>query len=161
MDVKLLIGITLGQMIMGWNGELQHICQPFIKKELVLSYTQIGFLSFSRDLFTGLMAIPGGIISDLFGQRKTALSFLLLWGGIVYFFAGFSTGYLMLLLILMLRALPTTLWSPARVTLVVKNFPDKKGFALGFSGTGVNIGQGVCGLIVGFFLGYISWRTVF
>ena len=115
-NLSLLIAITLGNLLMFWDVELFNVCSPFIKKELALSYTQIGFISFAQVVFGGLMVIPGGIISDLFGQRKAVLNLLLLWGGTLYFFAGFSTGYLMFLLILMLRHLSRNLWDPACAT---------------------------------------------
>jgi len=76
-----------------------------------------------------------------------------------YILIGMSTSLLMLLLFSSMAAMASNAWHPPAMSLLGECYPDRRGYALGWHGTGANLGQTISPLVVGAMLSFMSWRA--
>ena len=159
---QLAVVIVLGHSIKHiYGAALQSILLPEIKIGLGLSATQLGTLTFSRQL-TGWITIFGaGYLGDRFANRASLiLSTSLIMLGVSYFVVGSASGYWVMFIAMLLVGIGPSLFHPPAIGTLSRRFPDKRGFAISLHGTGGSAGEVVGPLVAAGLLAFMVWQDV-
>ena len=159
--ITLLVVAVAGHGLKHMFNAAFFILLPEIKAGLGLSNTQVGTLSTFKNIAGGLANIPAGFTGDRFAHRRAeilGLSIIL-----VSAFAmalGLATNYWMAVIAASLFTIAITFWHPSAISSLSREFASRRGFAISLHGTGGSIGETVGPVLVGFLLGFITWRVI-
>jgi MFS transporter, FSR family, fosmidomycin resistance protein len=133
---------------------------PFIKAEFDLNYFQSGLLVSAFAIMSGFSQILGGWLGDKV-KRWKMVAIGLMGIGLTSMAIGFSSTYLLLLIVLFIMGIFAGAYHPSAVPALSSFFEDKRGKALGLHMIGGSIGFGL-----GPFLGTaiataFNWHTAF
>lgn len=132
---------------------------PYIREEFALSRVQVGYYSTCFFFSASLLAIFSGIIVDRLGVKK---GLLLGVGslGIIALLYGFSSSYIILLLLALIAGFGFSIITPsANLGVMIETPSNKRAFSMGIMQSGVGVG-GLAGAIVIPMLGnYFGWRV--
>ena len=135
---------------------------PEMKAGLGLDNTQVGLLSTSRFLAGGLANFPAGYIADRFTSLRAIVLGLSIAGiGVAYFLAGITTTFWLMTLWTSLMVVSISLWHPAAIGSLSRQFHANRGFAISLHGTGGSVGEAVGPLVAGVLLGFFTWQIIF
>ncbi len=152
--------ITFGHALTHWYPATFYLLLPLIGKELGLSYSQIGLIMTCQYIAGAVANVPGGIIVDTVGRKGVLMALSLFWVGFPYLLMGFTHGYLMLLLCVMLVGFGNSLWHPTAIPTLAKRFPERKGLVLSLHGMGGNVGGAIAPIVIGALLTYLTAHSV-
>lgn len=157
-DRLLLTLIASGHGTTHWYAGLLSVILPLMAKDLGFSYTQVGLLMTGRALLGAGGNVVTSIAADLGGRRRSILVAAGAGVALCYLAMGFASGLFMVVLCGSLAAMSSNAWHPPAMSLLGERFPTQRGYALGWHGTGANIGQAISPLIAGAALGLLTWR---
>jgi MFS family permease len=157
-DRFLLILIASGHGTTHWYAGLLSVILPLMVKDLGFSYTQVGLLMTGRALLGAGGNVVTSIAADLGGRRRGIMIAAGAGVALCYVGMGFASGLLMVVLFGSLAAMSSNAWHPPAMALLAERFPTQRGYALGWHGTGANIGQTLSPLMAGVLLGLLTWR---
>jgi MFS family permease len=132
-----------------------------IKRDLMLSDTQLGWLASAYVLVFSLAALPFGVMSDLRSRRAVITLGAVLWSGFTLA-SGFATGFGALLACRALVGVGGAAFAGPAQSMVADYFVTRgRAMAMGILAAGITLG-GVIGIWLGGRLeaGY-GWRTAF
>jgi MFS family permease len=152
--------ISLGHSLTHWYPATFYLLLPIIGAELGLSFSQIGLIMTCQYLAGAVANVPGGALVDTVGRKGLLMAVSLFWVGFPYLLMGFSHGYLMLLLCVMMVGIGNSLWHPTAIPTLARRYPDRKGLVLSLHGMGGNAGDAIAPLVIGALLAVFSWRQV-
>jgi len=132
---------------------------PFIKKDFMLSFTEVGFMISLRSLAGALGNSTSGIVVDLIGKRQLILIISATGLGICWLGVGFAHAYPLLLVLFPLSTLFNNLWHAPSMGILSEVYSERRGFALGIHGATANIGQSLAPVVVGLLITHLGWRT--
>lgn len=90
-----LYTVSAGHGIVHWFQQLYPIIIPSIKASLGLNDVQLGALSSVKQLTSGPLMLPAGMVADLWVKATPLLlGMALAVFGIAYFFMGLAPGFL-------------------------------------------------------------------
>ncbi len=157
----IIAGLTGGHGVFHWFLQSFIVLLPEVEATFGLSKVGVGSISTVRELVSGLITLPGGIIAD--GLRKY-------WGLILALcMAGFGLGWLivgqapvfpLLLLGVAIVAAAASLWHLPAMASLSHHHSRRRGTALSFHGIGGNIGDAISPVATGFLLGYLAWQDI-
>ena len=157
----IIAGLTSGHGVFHWFLQSFIVLLPEVEATFGLSKIGVGSISTVRELVSGLITLPGGIIAD--GVRKY-------WGLILALcMAGFGLGWLivgqapvfpLLLLGVAIVAAAASLWHLPAMASLSHHHSRRRGTALSFHGIGGNIGDAISPVATGFLLGYLAWQDI-
>ena len=157
----IIAGLTSGHGVFHWFLQSFIVLLPEVEATFGLSKIGVGSISTVRELVSGLITLPGGIIAD--GLRKY-------WGLILALcMAGFGLGWLivgqapvfpLLLLGVAIVAAAASLWHLPAMASLSHHHSRRRGTALSFHGIGGNIGDAISPVATGFLLGYLAWQDI-
>ena len=157
----IIAGLTSGHGVFHWFLQSFIVLLPEVEATFGLSKVGVGSISTVRELVSGLITLPGGIIAD--GLRKY-------WGLILALcMAGFGLGWLivgqapvfpLLLLGVAIVAAAASLWHLPAMASLSHHHSHRRGTALSFHGIGGNIGDAISPIVTGFLLGYLAWQDI-
>ena len=157
----IIAGLTSGHGVFHWFLQSFIVLLPEVEATFGLSKVGVGSISTVRELVSGLITLPGGIIAD--GLRKY-------WGLILALcMAGFGLGWLivgqapvfpLLLLGVAIVAAAASLWHLPAMASLSHHHSRRRGTALSFHGIGGNIGDAISPIVTGFLLGYLAWQDI-
>ncbi len=132
---------------------------PFIKKDLNLTLTNIGFLTALLSISGIILSLPAGYLGHKFGGLKI-LSLALLFYGAGFISVGFSPTYWFLILSFLIAALGFGIFHPIAFSLVAKwTDPKNIGRAMGdFTAIG-DIGRIAISSSITFIIVAIGWKN--
>jgi FSR family fosmidomycin resistance protein-like MFS transporter len=135
---------------------------PLLRTEFNLSLTQLGFLASIPRLFTSLLSVPAGWLSDRVGSKLMILvSLIVSCLGILL--ANFTHNYVTLILAIILVSINVTLYHPASYRLIsqLRNRERLKALSV-HEGSGT-LGVAIGPLSVSVLLGVLAlnWRQVY
>src|SRR3974390_895276 len=133
--------ITLGHTMTHWYPATFYLLLPLIGKELGLSFGEIGAIMTCQYLVGAISNVPGALFVYMVGPKPVLMAVSLLWVGVPYLLMGFSHSYWMLLVCTALVGFGNNLWHPVAIPLLADRFPDRRGLAVAFHGTGGNDGD--------------------
>lgn len=137
------------------------IILPEISQALALTNTQVGIMATARSSIGSLVNLPAGFLADRFNHRWGMLLGLCMAAlGLFTFLMGAVNGYWPILIASTLAGAATSLWHPAAISALARQFPERKGFALSLHGSGGSVGEAVGPILTGALLLLISWQAV-
>ncbi|MYD36908.1 MAG: MFS transporter [Dehalococcoidia bacterium] len=158
----LLITAVAGHGIKHLMNAAFPVLLPEMKTALGFSNTQIGILSSARFFAGGLANFPAGYIADTFTKLRAIVLGLSIAGiGIAYFLAGITTSFWLITIITSLMVVSISLWHPAAIGSLSRNFTSRRGFAISLHGTGGSVGEAAGPIVAGVLLGFFTWQFIF
>lgn len=155
----ILASLTGGHGLFHWFSQSLNFMLPEIREAFGISTSQVSYLAATRELVSGIVAMPGGIFTDMVrGHWGSILALCMGVFGLGWVVMGFSPIYPVLLLGMVLVALSTALWHLPAIAAISRRFPERRGTALSVHGTGGNIGDVIAMSITGVLLGYLGWQ---
>lgn len=132
---------------------------PFIKHDLNLSLTQVGFLGSSFSVLTIILALPAGSLSVRFGGMRVLTSAVLAYG-LGYILLGFSGSFVSVLPLFLLCSAGFALFNPIGYGLIARfSKKETRGKVIGtFSAFG-DIGKLILASGITFIVAAIGWRN--
>ncbi len=158
-DRLLLPLIAIGHGSTHWYAGVLSALLPWIREDLGLSYVQIGLLMTGRALLGACGNVVTSIAADMGGRRRSILVGSVVAVALCYILLGMSSSLLMVVLFGSMAAMASNAWHPPAMSLLGERFPHRRGYALGWHGTGANLGQTISPLVVGAMLSFMSWRA--
>jgi|TARA_Y100000310_G_scaffold218161_1_gene219310 MFS family permease len=157
----MISGLAAGHAVFHWLIQSSVVVLPEIQSTFQLSGIGVGVVLTVREVVSGIVVLPGGIVVDLLRRH---------WG--VFLAAcigGFSLGtllmslspvFLLLLAGMAMVAISHSLWHlPASASLSA-HFPENRGTALSFHGVGGSVGDVLGPIVTGALLAVMSWRGI-
>ncbi len=159
-DRLVLLGyITGGHCAVHWFIQLFPMILPPLKVALRLSHVQVGSLTTMRELTTGLMNLPAGLMADRLARYRTAiLSSAVLALGAAYITFGLAPGYLYALAAAGLVGVGIALWHPTAMASLSNRFPENRATAFAIHGMGATVGDTLTPTVVGMLFVLYPWR---
>ncbi len=157
---SLLVGLSVGHAFTDWYTGTLYIVLPYIAKDLGLTYSQVGILMGWNSFSSFFVNLPGGFIVDTVGKTRLLLGMALALTGFPYFVLGFSSSYVMAIIVVTFVGIGTNLWHPAALSFLAKRYPDRKGYAMAMHIMGGNLGNSLAPLAIGLALTFFTWRKV-
>lgn len=151
--------IAIGHGSTHWYAGVLSALLPWIREDLGLSYAQIGLLMTGRALLGACGNVATSIAADMGGRRRSILIGSVVAVALCYICLGMSSSLLLVVLFGSMAAMASNAWHPPAMSLLGERFPNRRGYALGWHGTGANLGQTISPLMVGAMLSFMSWRA--
>jgi len=154
-----LASLTSGHGLYHWFSQSITFMLPEIRDTFGISNSQVSYMAATRELVSGIVAMPGGIFTDMV-RREWGLILACCMGifGFGWIVMGFSPVYPVVLAGMVLIALSTALWHLPALAAISRRFPERRGSALSMHGVGGNIGDVISMVITGLLLGFLSWQ---
>ena len=155
-----LVAVSLGHGITDWYQNSLLLFFPICSQGLGLTYSQVGILM-GWNYFTNFFVnLPGGLIVDMVGKTGLLLGLAVAITGLPYFLLGFSTTYVMAVVIITFVGIGINLWHPAALSFLARRYPDRKGFAISLHAMGGHLGNTFAPIAIGVALTFLTWRRV-
>ncbi|MFH1629172.1 MAG: MFS transporter [Pseudomonadota bacterium] len=155
-----LVAVSLGHGICHWYPSTLFIVLPYLSKDLGLTYSQVGVLMGWNYFTSFFVNLPGGFFVDMVGRTGFLLGLALALTGIPYFFLGFTSSYVVAMIVVTFVGTGGNLWHPAALSFLAKRYPERKGFAIALHAMGANLGDTLAPMAIGVALTFIVWRHV-
>ena len=131
---------------------------PAIAAEWDLDYTELGLLSFSFTLFTGVLQPFIGHIADKQGKRKLILSFGFFVGASGFLLMAVAPSFWFITVVSLLCGLGAAAYHPQATAFVVGAYPEDRGRMLGIHGWGGSVGHFLAPAIATVAIATLDWR---
>lgn len=142
-------------------GQSFAVLLPSIQQTFLVSPIEIGALITTREIVSGLIALPGGMMSDYHARHRA----LILTLCIVVFAAGWfiiaiTPIYFFLYVGMLLIAAASSIWHMPSLIELGARFPEKRGTVFAIHGAGGSSGDIIGPIATGMLLAYFSWREI-
>ena len=157
----ILTGLSVGHGIFHWFSQSFFVMLPAVVATFGLSGLQVGAISTTREVVSGIIALPGGVVTDMV-RRHWGLVLAGCMGlfGVGWLIMGISPVYPILLLGMGAVAAAASMWHLPAAAALSQRFSDRRGSALSIHGVGGNIGDVLGPALTGVLLLTLSWRGV-
>jgi len=155
-----LLALSLGHGVTHWYPSTLYIVLPYLAKDLGLTYSQVGVLMGWNYFTSFFINLPGGLIVDMVGKTGFLLGLAIALTGLPYFFLGFSSSYVVAMVVVTFVGIGNNIWHPAALSFLAKRFPERKGLAIALHALGANLGDTLAPIAVGVALTFMIWRKV-
>ncbi len=157
----ILTGLSGGHGVFHWLNHSFLVMLPEVKATFGLGALEVGGIAAVREVLSGLITLPGGIIADVLRRYWGLVLALCMAGfGLGWLVMGASPVYGVLLLGMAVVSVSTSLWHLPAMASLSHHFSHRRGTALSFHGIGGNIGDVAGPAITGFLLVVLTWREV-
>lgn len=151
--------VTGGHTIIHWFQQIFAVVLPSVTQGLGLSELQTGYVQSARQLTSGTLNLPVGLLADSFVRlRALILASALLFMGAGYFCLGAAGGLEGALLGAALVGLGTAAWHPPAMGALSARFPERRATALSIHGVGATVADTLTPLAVGALLVAFVWH---
>ena len=157
----ILTGLSAGHGIFHWFRQSFYVMLPEVVATFGLNGLQVGAISATREVISGVIALPGGVVTDMV-RRHWGLVLAGCMGlfGVGWLIMGISPVYPVLLVGMAAVAAAAAMWHLPAAAALSQRFTDRRGSALSIHGVGGNIGDVLGPLLTGFLLLTLSWQGV-
>ena len=157
----IISGLSGGHGVMHWFNRTFQIMLPEVQDTFRLGEVRVGGISAARELASGLVTLPGGLLVDVL-QRHWGLILALSMGGfgIGWLVLGISPVYPALILGMALVSMTSSIWHLPAMAALSHHFPRRRGIMLSFHGIGGNVGDIAAPPLTGLLLLYFGWRGI-
>ncbi len=157
----ILTGLSAGHGIFHWFSQSFFVMLPEVVATFGLNGLQVGAISATREVISGVIALPGGVVTDMV-RRHWGLVLAGCMGlfGVGWLIMGISPVYPVLLVGMAAVAAAAAMWHLPAAAALSQRFTDRRGSALSIHGVGGNIGDVLGPLLTGFLLLTLSWQGV-
>jgi MFS family permease len=151
--------VTGGHTVIHWFQQMFAVVLPSVTQGLGLTEVQVGYLQSARQLTSGTMNLPVGLLADSFARSRAAiLASALLFMGVGYFCLGVAGGLGGALVGAALIGLGTAAWHPPAMGALSLRFPERRATALSIHGMGATLSDTLTPLAVGALLVALVWH---
>ncbi len=157
----LLFSLAGGHSLFHWFLQSFIVILPEVQAAFHLSGVGVGAILTVRELSSGLVTLPGGIIADLIRKYwGTLLAGCVSVFSLACLLMSLSPVYPLLLVGMGAVAICHSIWHlPASASLSY-HFPQRRAMALSFHGVGGSIGDVVGPAVTGALLAVLTWREI-
>ena len=157
----MITGLAVGHSVFHWVMQSFVVVLPEIQAAFQLSAVGVGGILTSRELASGIIRLPGGVLSDVLRQHwGWLLAACLLVAGLGSLAIGVSPIYPLLLAGMALVAMAHSVWHLPSSASLSYHFPEKRGLALAFHGVGGSVGDVAGPLATGALLSVLGWKGI-
>jgi len=157
----IIAGLTSGHGVFHWFLQSFIVLLPEVETTFALSKVGVGSISTVRELVSGLITLPGGIIADVLRKYWGLILALCMAGfGLGWLIVGQAPVFPLLLLGVAIVAAAASLWHLPAMASLSHHYSHRRGTALSFHGIGGNVGDAISPVATGFLLGYLTWQDI-
>ena len=159
---KLIVpGVAVGHSVFHWVLQSFLVALPEIQQAFGLSSVGVGGILSAREFAAGLVALPGGVLVDIFRRYWGPLLALCLAAcSVGCFVIGVSPVYPLLLIGVAVVAISHSIWHLLAAASLSHHFPQRRGTVLSFHGVGGSVGDVAGPLVTGALLAFLTWRDI-
>ena len=134
---------------------------PEVQDTFKLSEVGVGGISATRELASGLITLPGGVLADVFRRYWGHLLMASMAGfGLGWLIMGLSPVYPLLIVGMAVVSLTSSIWHLPAMAALSHHFPERRGITLSLHGVGGNVGDVVAPPLTGLVLLYFGWQGI-
>ena len=160
-NLSLLLCFFCGHAMFHFLAQSFAVLLPSIQQTFLVTPVQIGALITVREFATGLVSLPGGMISDRFARyRSQLLTICLVMFGLGWFIIARAPAFNMLYGGMVLIAAASAVWHMPSLVELGSRFPDKRGTVFAIHGAGGSSGDVIGPIATGLLLTYLSWQNI-
>jgi EmrB/QacA subfamily drug resistance transporter len=157
----LLAVILISSFFNPFMGSAVNIALPSIGKELSMNAVSLSWIAMSFLLFSAVMLVPFGKLSDIVGRRK-----MLLFGNVFFTIAtllcAFSGSSFMLIAARCIQGIGSAMILSSGMAIIISAFPpEKRGSIIGLNTTAVYVGLSAAPLLGGVLTQSFGWQSLF
>ncbi len=154
-------GLASGHAPFHWFLQSFVVVLPEIQSAFQLSAVGVGAILTVRELASGIVALPGGVVVDILRKHwGLVLAACIGTFSLGAFAMGLSPAYPVLLVGIALVAMSHSIWHLAAASSMSYHFAQRRGLALSFHGVGGSIGDVAGPVVTGTLLAVLSWRGI-
>ena len=154
-------GLATGHTVFHWIVQSFVVALPEIQTAFQLNSVGVGGILSARELASGLVALPGGVVVDIlrryWGQLLATCLGVAAVGCLVI---GISPVYPLLLVGMAVVAVSHSIWHLPASASLSHHFPHRRGAVLAAHGVGGSVGDVAGPVITGALLVYLGWREL-
>lgn len=151
--------LATGHATFHWILQSFAVVLPEVQAAIGLNSVGAAGIMSARELASGLIALPGGVVVDVLGRYwGLLLAGCVALGGIGSLALGVSPIYALLLFGIGIVAASHSIWHLAAAASLSHHFIERRGTALAIHGVGGSIGDVAGPLATGALLAFLSWR---
>ena len=157
----IIAGLTSGHGVFHWFLQSFLVLLPEVEATFGLTKVGVGLISTTRETVSGIIALPGGVLADIF-RRHWGLILALCMGffGVGWLLVGQAPIFPVLLIGVSVVSTAASMWHLPALASLSHHYSHRRGTALSFHGIGGNIGDAVSPVVTGFLLGYLAWKDI-
>lgn len=155
----LLAGFTGAHLVNDFNALMLPAFLPAMTEEFSLSYLQLGVLSLSFTILSGLLQVFAGHHADRYGRRRRALVFGFAVTAVGFVGMGLSPTFTVLVTVSLLCGLGASTYHPQATAVLVRAYPTDRGRTMGIHGWGGSVGAFIAPLGVALLVTSVGWRS--
>ena len=157
----ILSALSGGHGIFHWFSQSFFVMLPAVVATFGLSGVQVGAISTTREVVSGVIALPGGVVTDMLRRHwGLVLAGCMALFGVGWLVMGISPVYPILLLGMGIVAMAASMWHLPATAALSYHFAHRRASALSFHGVGGNIGDVLGPALTGGLLLVLSWRGI-
>ncbi len=154
-------GLSIGHTVFHWIVQSFVVALPEIQQAFNLSSVGVGGILSARELASGLVALPGGVLVDILRRYWGPLLALCLGASALgCFVMGVSPVYPLLLVGIAAVAISHSIWHLLASASLSHHFPTRRGTVLAAHGVGGGVGDVAGPLVTGALLAFLTWREL-
>ncbi|MYC63376.1 MAG: MFS transporter [Caldilineaceae bacterium SB0661_bin_34] len=154
-------GLATGHTVFHWIVQSFVVALPEIQTAFQLNSVGVGGILSARELASGLVALPGGVVVDIlrryWGQLLAACLGIAAVGCLVI---GISPVYPLLLIGMAVVAVSHSIWHLPASASLSHHFPHRRGAVLAAHGVGGSVGDVAGPVVTGALLVFLGWREL-
>ena len=155
----LLFWFTGAHLVNDFNALMLPAFLPAMTDEFGLSYLQLGILSLSFTILSGVLQVFMGQYADRYGRRRRALVFGFAITAVGFIGMGLSPTFAVLVLASLLCGLGASTYHPQATAILVRSYPTDRGRTMGIHGWGGSVGAFIAPLGVALLITAVGWRS--
>ena len=154
-------GLAVGHIVFHWIVQSFVVVLPEIQQTFQLNSVGVGGILSARELASGLVALPGGVVVDVLRKHwGVLLAACLGAAGLGSLIIGVSPVYALLIIGMVMVAISHSIWHLPASASLSHHFPAQRGMALAFHGVGGGVGDVIGPLATGALLIVLTWREL-
>ena len=154
-------GLAVGHTVFHWIVQSFVVALPEIQQAYHLNSVGVGGILSARELASGLVALPGGVLVDILRRYWGPLLALCLGASALgCLVMGVSLVYPLLLVGMAVVAISHSIWHLLASASLSHHFPQRRGLVLAVHGVGGSVGDVAGPLVTGALLAFLTWRDL-
>ncbi len=154
-------GVAVGHSMFHWILQSFVVALPEIQQAFGLSSVGVGGILSAREFASGLVALPGGVLVDIFRRYwGPLLALCLVTCSVGCFVIGVSPVYPLLLIGMAAVAISHSISHLLAAASLSHHYPQRRGTVLSFHGVGGSVGDVAGPLVTGALLAFLTWREI-
>ena len=157
----ILTGLSGGHAVFHWFSQSFFVMLPEVVATFGLSGLQVGAVATTREMVSGIIALPGGVVTDMLRRHwGSVLTACMALFGLGWLIMGIAPTYPILLIGMAIVAAAASMWHLPATAALSHRFSHHRASALSLHGVGGNIGDVLGPALTGVLLLTLSWRGI-